>query len=52
MTGIYGKKRRLSIEELCSVCNSLGSEMDVPVYVLGDNVHMNQLLDKLIAFYS
>ena len=52
MTGIYGKKRRLDAEELNFTCNNLESEIDLPVYVLGDNAHMEQLLDKVIEFYS
>lgn len=52
MTGIYRKKRRLDAKELNFTCNNLESEIDLPVYVLGDNAHMEQLLDKVIEFYS
>ncbi len=52
MTGFYGKKRRLTTGELSFSCSSLESEINLPVYVLGDDIHMNRLVDKLIEFYT
>ena len=52
MTGIYGKRRRLDADELSFICSSLESDINLPVYVLGDDIHMNHLLDKIIEFYT
>ena len=50
--GIYGRKKDLSYDEYLIFKHSLTDQFHIPVYLLGDNTDMEQMIQTIISFFS
>lgn len=52
LSGIYSKKRYISTDEFNRINNLVSSEIMLPVYILGNEQHMDMLFTDIINFFS